>query len=119
MLDAGLRNGRSEGRIVVAMARDGLTFREVYQRFGSARGQNSVVGTPQQVADHMEAWFSNEAVDGFLIQPSVLPSDLDEFVDTVVPILQERRLFRTEYEGSTLRQNLGLGRPASRYKGAD
>ncbi len=119
VLDAGLRNGRSEGRIVVAMARDGLTFREVYQRFGSARGQNSVVGTPQQVADHMEAWFANEAVDGFLIQPSVLPSDLDEFVDTVIPILQERRLFRTEYEGSTLRQNLGLGRPASRYKGAD
>ena len=115
VLEAGLRNGRSEGRVVVAMARGGLTFREVYQRFGSARGQNSVVGTPHQVADHMEAWFRGRAVDGFLIQPSVLPSDLDEFVDTVIPILRERGLFRTEYEGRTLRQNLGLERPASRY----
>lgn len=111
----GLRNGRSEGRVVVAMAREGLTFRQVYQRFGSARGQNSVVGTPQQVADHMEAWFRGWAVDGFLIQPSVLPTDLDDFVDTVIPILQERRLFRAEYEGHTLRQNLGLKQPASRY----
>ncbi len=115
ILEDGLRNGRSEGRVVVAMAREGLTFRQVYQRFGSARGQNSVVGTPQQVADHMEAWFRGWAVDGFLIQPSVLPTDLDDFVDTVIPILQERRLFRAEYEGHTLRQNLGLKQPASRY----
>ena len=115
ILKAGLRNGRSEGRVVVAMARDGMTFREVYQRFGSARGQNSVVGTPEKVADHMETWFRAGAVDGFLIQPSVLPVDLDDFVDTVVPILQERRLFRTEYEGTTLRENLGVERPASRY----
>ena len=116
ILDAGLRNGRSECRVVVAMARGGLTFREVYQRFGSARGQNSVVGTPRQVADHMEAWYRGGAVDGFLIQPSVLPLDLDDFVDNVIPILQERRLFRTAYEGCTLRQNLGLEQPASRYR---
>ncbi|MGI4943965.1 MAG: LLM class flavin-dependent oxidoreductase [Janthinobacterium lividum] len=115
VLAAGLRNGRSEGRIVCAMAREGLTFRQVYQRFGSARGQNSVVGTPEQVADHMQAWFRAGAVDGFLIQPSVLPTDLDEFVDTIIPILQERRLFRTEYDGFTLRQNLALERPSSRY----
>ena len=115
ILETGLRNGRSEGRIVCAMAREGLTFRQVYQRFGSARGQNSVVGTPEQVADHMQAWFQAGAVDGFLIQPSVLPTDLDEFVDTVIPALQERRLFRTEYDGLTLRQNLGLERPSSRY----
>ena len=63
----------------------------------------------------MQAWFRAGAVDGFLIQPSVLPSDLDEFVDTIIPILQERRLFRTEYDGFTLRQNLGLERPSSRY----
>jgi len=117
ILEAGLRHGRSEGRVVVAMAREGLTFREVYQRFGSARGQNSIVGTPDMVADHMERWFREKAVDGFLIQPSVLPVDLDAFVDTVIPILQDRRLFRTEYEGSTLRQNLGLARPASSHAG--
>lgn len=74
-----------------------------------------MVGTPEQVADHMQAWFQAGAVDGFLIQPSVLPTDLDEFVDTVIPVLQERRLFRTEYDGLTLRQNLGLERPSSRY----
>jgi len=114
-VDAGLRNGRSEGRTLAAMAEDGPTLRQLYQRFGSARGQRSVVGTPAQVADHMQRWFEARGVDGFLIQPSVLPTDLDEFVDTVIPLLQERGLFRTEYEGATLRENLGLERPASRY----
>jgi len=114
VLEAGLRNGRSEGRVVAAMAREGLTLRQVYQRFGSARGQQSVVGTPSQVADHMALWFRERAVDGFLIQPSVLPVDLDAFVDTVIPVLQERKLFRSEYPGATLRDHLGLGRPQSR-----
>jgi hypothetical protein len=57
----------------------------------------------------------NEAVDGFLIQPGVLPVGLNEIVDMVIPELQRRGLFRTEYEGRTLRENLGLPRPASRY----
>jgi hypothetical protein len=63
----------------------------------------------------MQAWFDNRAVDGFLIQPSHLPSELNEFVDLVIPELQSRGLFRTEYEGPTLRDNLGLPRPVSRY----
>jgi N-acetyl-S-(2-succino)cysteine monooxygenase len=63
----------------------------------------------------MEEWFLSRGVDGFLIQPPYLPGGLDDFVDLVIPELQQRGLFRTEYEGSTLRENLGLKRPVSRY----
>jgi alkanesulfonate monooxygenase len=66
----------------------------------------------------MEDWFLKEGVDGFLVQPPYLPGGLNDFVDLVVPELQRRGLFRTEYEGRTLRDNLGLPRPASRYQGA-
>ena len=117
MLASGLRSGRSEAQTVAAMAAQEPSLRRLYQRFGSARGQQSVVGTPVEVADHMELWFNEYGVDGFLIQPSVLPVDLNEFIDTVVPVLQERKSFRTDYEGGTLRENLGLARPSSRYAG--
>ena len=66
----------------------------------------------------MQTWFENRAVDGFLIQPSHLPVGLNEFVDQVIPELQSRGLFRTEYEGPMLRDNLGLPRPVSRYAAA-
>ena len=68
-----------------------------------------------QITDHMAEWFLAFGVDGFLIQPAYLPGGLDDFVDLVIPELQQRGLFRTEYEGTTLRENLGLQRPASRY----
>ena len=68
-----------------------------------------------QIADEMETWFRGRAVDGFLIQPPVLPTGLDDFVDMVIPELQNRGLFRTEYEGVTLRENLGPPRPANQY----
>ena len=80
-----------------------------------ARGQRTVKGTAEQIADEMEAWFNAYAVDGFLVQPAVLPSDLDDFCRMVIPELQHRGLFRTDYEGTTLRENLGLPHPASRY----
>ncbi len=92
-----------------------LTLRQMYERYGGARGQRTVVGTAQEVADQMEQWFTGRAVDGYLIQPPHLPAGLDEFVGEVVPLLQERGLFRSEYEGATLRENLGLSRPASAY----
>ena len=63
----------------------------------------------------MQAWFENHAVDGFLIQPSYLPGGLNDFADLVIPELQSRGLFRTEYEGKTLRENLGLPRPPNRF----
>jgi alkanesulfonate monooxygenase len=92
-----------------------LTIRQLYQRFGGARGQRTLIGTPETIADEMQAWFLNYACDGFLIQPSHLPEGLTDFTSMVVPELQQRGLFRREYEGSTLRENLGLPRPRSRY----
>jgi N-acetyl-S-(2-succino)cysteine monooxygenase len=95
-----------------------LTVRQMYEKYGSARGQRTVVGTADDIADQMERWFVNRAVDGYLIQPPHLPAGLDEFIEHVIPRLQDRGLFRTEYEGCTLRENLGLKRPASSYAGA-
>jgi len=92
-----------------------LTVRQMYEKYGSARGQHTVVGTADEIADQMERWFVNHAVDGYLVQPPHLPAGLDEFIEHVIPRLQERGLFRREYEGQTLRENLGLKRPASSY----
>ena len=85
-----------------------LTIRQLYQRFAGARGQRTLIGTPSMIADDMQAWFDSHAVDGFLIQPATLPGGLNDFVDLVMPELRDRGLFRVEYEGTTLRQNLGL-----------
>ena len=72
-------------------------------------------GSPQTIADYMEEWFRNDGCDGFNIMPPFLPGGLDDFVDLVIPELQKRGLFRSEYEGKTLRENLGLRRPISRH----
>ncbi len=108
--------GQTQMRNILAWSREeGLTIRQLYERFGGARGQRTVIGTASDIADHMQAWFQGHGVDGFLIQPSTLPEGLDEFVDLVIPVLQERGLFRTAYEGATLRDSLGLRRPANRH----
>jgi N-acetyl-S-(2-succino)cysteine monooxygenase len=91
------------------------TIRQMYDSFSTGRGQRTIKGTPTAIVDQMENWFENRGVDGYLIQPPVLPASLDEFVDRIVPELQNRGLFRTEYTGTTLRENLGLRRPASSY----
>jgi alkanesulfonate monooxygenase SsuD/methylene tetrahydromethanopterin reductase-like flavin-dependent oxidoreductase (luciferase family) len=91
--------------------REQPTFRELYRAIATARGHRTVVGAPEQIADAIQLWFENGAADGFNIMPPVLPTALTDFVDQVVPILQKRGLFRTEYEGATLRENLGLKRP--------
>lgn len=106
-------NGSKAGlRIMTNMVRkEGLTIRQMYQRYGGARGQRTVVGTPESIADDMQQWFEEEAVDGFLIQPAVLPTGLSDFAQLVVPELQRRGIFRKEYEAATLRGNLGLRRP--------
>lgn len=95
--------------------RENLTLRQLYQRLAGARGHRVVVGTPQKVADEIEAWFRNEAADGFNVMPPVLPASLDDFVELVIPELQRRGIFRTEYEGDTLRDNLGLSRPQNQF----
>jgi alkanesulfonate monooxygenase SsuD/methylene tetrahydromethanopterin reductase-like flavin-dependent oxidoreductase (luciferase family) len=75
-----------------------------------------VCGTAEQVADDFTRWFESRACDGFNLMPAYLPEGLEDFVGQVVPILQERGLFRREYEGATLREHLGLERPGNRYR---
>ena len=106
----------SRAHVVLELARrEKFTVRQLYEYLAGARGHWVVVGTPQTIADRMQEWFENGAADGFNVMPPVLPQSLDEFVDLVVPELQRRGLFRTAYEGTTLRENLGLQRPPSRY----
>jgi FMN-dependent oxidoreductase (nitrilotriacetate monooxygenase family) len=94
--------------------RENLTIRQLYLR-AVLRGHNIVRGTPESIADYMEEWFTGDGADGFNVMPPYLPGVLDDFVNKVVPILQRRSLFRTDYEGHTLRDNLGLKKPQSRY----
>jgi alkanesulfonate monooxygenase len=109
----GTNAGQTAFRQIIGWARDEkLTIRQLYQRFAGARGQRTVIGTASMIADEMQAWFDQRGADGFLIQPSTLPGGLDDFVTMAIPELQDRGLFRTEYAGATLRENLGLPRPA-------
>ena len=94
---------------------EGLTIRQLYQRIAGGRGHFQVVGSTKDVVDLMEEWFTTGAADGFNVIPPFFPNSLDEFNALVVPELQRRGLYRTAYEGKTLRENLGLPRPASRY----
>lgn len=94
---------------------DGLTIRQLYQRIAGGRGHYQIVGSPTDVADMMEEWLTTGAADGFNIIPPFFPNSLDAFVALVVPELQRRGIYRTRYEGTTLREHLGLPRPASRY----
>src|SRR6202049_3268659 len=101
---------------VTEMARrEKLSIRQVALRVAGARAKAVIRGSPQTIADTMEEWFRNDGCDGFNIMPPFLPGGLDDFVDLVIPELQRRGLFRSEYQGKTLRENLGLKRPASRY----
>ncbi|WP_186188281.1 LLM class flavin-dependent oxidoreductase [Burkholderia gladioli] len=101
-------------RTILARSRQhGYTLRELLRELAGGGGHREIVGTPEQIADDIERWFRAGAADGFNLMPDVLPGGLQDFVDEVVPILQRRGLFRTEYEGGTLREHLGLARPAA------
>ncbi|TQE91910.1 LLM class flavin-dependent oxidoreductase [Ureibacillus terrenus] len=107
---------KSRSQLVRDLAeRENLTIRQLYQRIAGARGHREIIGTPEQIADQLQEWFENEAADGFNIMPPTYPDGLDDFVELVIPELQRRGLFRTEYEGSTLREHLGLKRPANQF----
>ncbi|HEY4034381.1 MAG TPA: LLM class flavin-dependent oxidoreductase [Ktedonobacteraceae bacterium] len=110
---------KSRLKLVTELAgRENLTIRDVYLAIASARGHRTIWGTPEQITDQLENWFINDAADGFNIMPPYLPGGLDDFVELVIPVLQRRGLFRTEYEGRTLRENLGLPRPANQFSTA-
>ncbi len=102
---------------IVSMARrENLTIRQLGARCAGARGKNSIHGSPKKVADYMEEWFANKACDGFCVLPPYMPGQHVDFCNMVVPELQKRGIFRKEYTGATLRENLGIPRPESRYK---
>ncbi|MFN6563481.1 MAG: LLM class flavin-dependent oxidoreductase [Nostoc sp. ChiSLP01] len=108
--------GKSRLQLITDLARrENLTIRQLYLWIAGARGHRTILGTPEQIADQLEDWFVNDGADGFNIMPPWLPGGLDEFVDLVIPELQRRGLFRTEYEGRTLRENLGLPRPVNQF----
>lgn len=98
--------------VVEQSRRDGLSIRQLARHFAGARGHWRIVGTAAQVADELQARFEGGAADGFNVMPSYFPGELDAFAMLVVPELQRRGLFRRDYEGRTLRDHLGLKRPA-------
>ncbi len=106
------KSGRE--RAVAAAKRDNLTVRQLAQRMGGYSGL-AMVGTPKTIADEMQKWLESEASDGFTIMFPYLPAGLDDFCQKVVPELQARGLFRKEYEGTTLREHLGLPRPENQF----
>ena len=104
----------SRERAIRLAERENLTVRQLAQRIGGHTGL-SMVGTATTIADSMEEWLTQEGSDGFIIQFPFLPDGLYDVVDKVVPELQRRGIFRTAYEGRTLRENLGLPRPENRF----
>ena len=88
---------------------------QTFAALAGARGHFVFAGTPEQVADLIEDWFTDGAADGFNIMPPLLPSMLDVFSAEVIPLLQRRGLFRTAYAGTTLREHYGLSWPSSSF----
>jgi len=104
----------ARARVVALAARDKLTVRQLAQRLGGYAGLG-FVGSVKTIADQMEQWFVERGSDGFNVMFPYLPEGLEDFVTKIVPELQRRGLFRREYEGPTLRENLGLERPKNRF----
>jgi FMN-dependent oxidoreductase (nitrilotriacetate monooxygenase family) len=126
--DSAITQGRTRRGDTVAIAEMGVPPLERSSRVGEARpskekglsirqtvieagGRQSFIGTPEAVAAELDEYVQKDAADGFILQPLITPVGLDEFVDRVVPLLQERGAFRTEYQGATLRSHLGLPDP--------
>ena len=107
---------RSRTEVIIGLVRrEKPTLRQLLGYLAGARGHFVTAGTPEQIADLIEDWFRDGAADGFNLMPPVLPFMLDVFVAEVVPLLQRRGLFRTDYVGGTLRAHYGLARPEVRF----
>lgn len=113
--------GKSRQSLLIDLARrENLTIRQLYLRIAGARGHWQLVGTAERIVDQLEERFVNYGADGFNVMAPLVPSGLTDFIELVIPELRRRGLFRAEYEGATLRENLGLSRPANRFaRGAE
>lgn len=108
------QGGQSRQSLVSELARrENLTIRQLYLRIAGARGHWQVVGTPTEIADLLQERFEAYGADGYNIMAPLVPTGFTDFIELVLPELRRRGLFRTEYEGTTLRENLGLKRPAN------
>lgn len=107
---------RSRQQLIIELAeRENLTIRQLYLRIAGSRGHRIIFGSPSEIADQLIEWVDQEAADGFNLMPPYFPGGFTDFIDLVIPELQKRGVFRTEYEGKTLRENLGLKQVPSRY----
>jgi FMN-dependent oxidoreductase (nitrilotriacetate monooxygenase family) len=103
---------QSRQQLLVDLARrENLSIRQLYLRVAGARGHWQLIGTAEQIADELEERFLKFGADGFNVMPPTVPGGLDDFIELVIPELRRRGLFRSEYEGPTLRENLGLKFP--------
>jgi FMN-dependent oxidoreductase (nitrilotriacetate monooxygenase family) len=102
-------------KLIEKARRENMTVRQLAQYVGGSYGTLEMIGTPSMIADQMEEWLASRGSDGFNVMFPWLPGGLDDFVDRVVPELQRRGIYRRDYEGKTLRENLGLPRPANRF----
>ena len=107
---------RSRTEVILGVVRnERLTMRQLLSKLAGARGHYVVSGTPEHIADLIEDWFIDGVADGINLMPPVLPKMLDVFIDEVVPLLQRKGIFRTEYQGNTLRDHYGLDRPDNTF----
>lgn len=110
-------NNRSRLQVIAGIVeREQPTLRGLLHKLAGGRGHQVVAGTAEQIADRIQVWSENRAADGFNIMPATYPSGLNDFLDQVVPELQERGLFRTEYSGNTLRDHFGLKQPVNSFE---
>ena len=113
---AKVQAARSRAEVITSLvARERPTLRQLLHSLAGARGHYTTAGTPEQIADLIQEWFASRAADGFNVMPPILPAQLELFAAEVIPLLQRRNLFRTEYHGATLRDRYGLVRPPSQY----
>ena len=111
-----LEGSQSRSDLILELAvREKLTVRQLISRLGGGRGHFEFIGTPEQIADTITAWFEGGAADGFNIMAPALPQGLETFIEHVVPILRGKGLFREDYEGTTLREHYGLPLPPNQF----
>jgi FMN-dependent oxidoreductase (nitrilotriacetate monooxygenase family) len=108
---------RSRTEVILGVVRNERpTMRQLLSKLAGARGHYVVSGTPEHIANLIEDWFTDGVADGINLMPPVLPKMLDVFIDEVVPLLQKKGIFRTEYRGNTLRDHYGLDRPDNAFE---